>query len=694
MRYLVFLSILILWGCSSTENACSGVNCSDWEECELGSCELKAGYCRNNGDCTGTDICYTETHLCGARDLCADKVCSEWQYCVLGSCLLSEGRCDDRTDCTGEQFCNDTHYCANLCEHSSCDSNWQECVPSTGACIAKDGFCDHKDDCNSDLECNQITHLCQAGDPCADISCSNWEECDGGLCKPLDGRCNIKTDCDIGLICNGQHNCEDLCLNSSCDTFEWCDPESGSCEVKEGFCKVNGDCLGVLLCSSVRHRCEENTPCLEVSCESWESCNVTNGSCELLDGYCSTEDDCSENYEICNEQHLCEIDAIEITEFPDTFDGTVSFRSGALYKFELKAGERINFKAIFLHSKGDIDLYLFVDNLGEQIYSTYSSTDNEVMEWIALKDGTYYLEILNGDESENTYTLIVDNKNSCSLDGELCPIGSYCGSENSCMVRLDCETDLDCKDEVDILGNSFICAPVYLTPKCVPSAIIEENESKSGSLPLYGNDWYLIDLPEDGSIDLTLSFTEGAANITLYDDQFEVFESVYLYNDADRLLYLSHIPKGVYYINITQRGNDATAYTLTTGAFTSGLCTQNSDCYNSEPLRSICNSDGFCESNTLMVAEGEVCESTGNCTSGYQCYDYEPGASGIESTCRPECELDSDCSYYEWCYRSSILLLKGICIESCIFAGGDQYCQDLLNSSGATCDTMSGGCNY
>ncbi len=87
--------------------------CEEWESCVAeNTCEVSAGRCATNTDCTGGATCNTVAHIC---EVVCETTCEEWETCTAGtpnSCVLNSGRCVDDEDCTGGATCNtETHRC-------------------------------------------------------------------------------------------------------------------------------------------------------------------------------------------------------------------------------------------------------------------------------------------------------------------------------------------------------------------------------------------------------------------------------------------------------------------------------------------------------------------------------------------------------------------------------------------------------
>ncbi|MBN2693380.1 hypothetical protein JXR93_01835 [bacterium] len=89
--------------------------CEEWESCVAeNTCEVAAGRCATNTDCTGLgETCNTTSHVC---EVVCTETCEEWETCTAGtpnSCVLNAGRCVDDEDCTGGATCNtETNRCA------------------------------------------------------------------------------------------------------------------------------------------------------------------------------------------------------------------------------------------------------------------------------------------------------------------------------------------------------------------------------------------------------------------------------------------------------------------------------------------------------------------------------------------------------------------------------------------------------
>ncbi len=189
-------------------------------------------------------------------------VCESWQTCntTSGVCELSAGKCTENTNCTTEQECDlTTHECkakvVDKCLNNTCSSEEKVCDGETGNCI---DLCESVD-CSALESCNWETGTCVAltcnenlipSDLSVTDSCSEIESVD----------CMVSSDCDNGKRCEnvgGEYEVA-CCVPGLRGCKEAGEPCTSELECADGLCLNRND--GAFYCSKM---CQTNADCPE-----------------------------------------------------------------------------------------------------------------------------------------------------------------------------------------------------------------------------------------------------------------------------------------------------------------------------------------------------------------------------------------------------------------------------------------------
>ena len=95
-----------------------------------------------------------------------------------------------------------------------------------------------------------------------------------------------------------------------------------------------------------------------------------------------------------------------------------------VYKIDVNAGENLRITTQFSNALGDLDMSLFAEgdsaNIvnGFGIVGTFSTDDEELLEWRVLVSGTFYLKVENTDDTRNSYSIAfeIDQAPPCDTD--------------------------------------------------------------------------------------------------------------------------------------------------------------------------------------------------------------------------------------------------------------------------------------
>ena len=222
--------------------------------------------------------------------------------------------------------------------------------------------------------------------------------------------------------CSGENQ---LCFNYECITTE---------------CENNSEC-------EIDEICEDYT-CIEFICDEENSCPGGLICNESRCVNCLEPDDCDPNYPedfICtdftcvlqceedNNEPNTDAESAEVILIPHTMSALTLCENSAedWFKFELDSSISYAFVTTFLHSEGNIDLYLYAQNdTTAPVIDATGSSDNENIESITYNvpengDGVYYLVVTLISSNAQTYNITIDILGCLSDEA--------CGDDEICM---------------------------------------------------------------------------------------------------------------------------------------------------------------------------------------------------------------------------------------------------------------------
>ena len=284
---------------------CERAPCETQNDCECASCltDKKCGYCEQNADCPGVQVCDYEEECDKNGNNCVEK---DYGICNY-TCMPDEG-CDSNDDCPVNSFCYDdpTRADKRVCA-PGCRGDW-DCLPGEG-CNTPNGkcfpACEGVEDCNQENEscrdglCVYTGYRCQRDYQCP----AHLGMCSAGRCQE-DTRCERDGDCPLSDVCtNGRctkgERCDDSrdCQNT-CDNPDDCKRRPGSGE----DCNSSGDCTSGQSCYSFQYEVDCNENGENCSYETRNQCAFAPPVCS--DGFCFGED--PDESRFCGPKGLCQ----------------------------------------------------------------------------------------------------------------------------------------------------------------------------------------------------------------------------------------------------------------------------------------------------------------------------------------------------------------------------------------------------
>jgi hypothetical protein len=310
--------------------------CPPDKVCDLATGECVAGTACNYDYNCNPDYCHPEGQVCKTRSqLC--EPCSEHYECpdpLEGDmCVLYlDGKkyCGQRC---GKQECP-TGYVCDESVGSGDGENPGQCVSNTSVC-GEVFICQNDDQCEGNFVCDKSLGICVPG--CVtDNNCSGTQKCHmSGHCGPI---CQTDNDCDeynpdficclpdSGGFCTSEHigRCRPLgcylhseCLQSSGDSFGYCDNRTGDCmpgcrwwdsttinDCRPGYkcecsttiscdqidCCPDPDSDSDCLCDPKIQSCADvevcdNGQCVEIPCQEYGAIDIACGRNQLCCGW-------------------------------------------------------------------------------------------------------------------------------------------------------------------------------------------------------------------------------------------------------------------------------------------------------------------------------------------------------------------------------------------------------------------------
>ena len=129
------------------------------------------------------------------------------------------------------------------------------------------------------------------------------------------------------------------------------------------------------------------------------------------------------------------------------------------YSFQSAAGQTIEIEALFSHSQGDVDIYLF-DPFGFVVDASVSVTNNEAISFATLDAGKYLLLVDLyedfGSQPGNTYTLSIE-KGAAIIYGDANCSGATNSIDATIILQLTAAllNALPCPDAADVNGDGL-----------------------------------------------------------------------------------------------------------------------------------------------------------------------------------------------------------------------------------------------
>ena len=323
---------------------------------------------------------------------CDGKVCGD-DGCGMdcGTCpgeayACIEGECICQPSCDGKE-----------CGDDGCGGDCGSCEGEQDAC--EEGLCVCQPMCDG-LEC---------GDDGCDGSCG---ECEGEGIGCVEGACACLPQCE-GKVC-GDDACGGLC--------GVCEGEQETCD-EEGQCICQPSCDGKECgddgCGGICAECQgPQDDCVDFKCECQSACQgkeCGDDGCGGICGECAISDSCVDSQCTCSDDlglepnDVC-AQASPVT--PATYPNMAICEGGDQdwYSIGVKAGETLKVTAAFVHTIGDLDLYLYKKgNCVGYLGSASTSTDDEVIEYKSQTQSDYLIRVVgyNGFVS-NLYDLMVE----------------------------------------------------------------------------------------------------------------------------------------------------------------------------------------------------------------------------------------------------------------------------------------------
>jgi parallel beta-helix repeat protein len=276
----------------------SDSDCGECEECVGGTCELPAGACLNDGDCTGGgETC--ESCSCIPPECVNDGDCSgEGETCINYECVPPE--CTDDADCPTGYACENYECTPPECaEDADCASMGEGYTCSNYVCIPPE--CVVNEDCPACYECTDYACALPEGACLSDSACitqyGQGYTCSACECIPPAYECTYDEDCQGEGYISSNHVCYAPECTTDGDCGDCYECSNYECELPQGSCGVNSDCL----IEGAGYSCEECS-CIPPECTDDSGCTGDGEACE---NYRCVPPNCVENSD-CPSGYTCE----------------------------------------------------------------------------------------------------------------------------------------------------------------------------------------------------------------------------------------------------------------------------------------------------------------------------------------------------------------------------------------------------
>jgi hypothetical protein len=145
-----------------------------------------------------------------------------------------------------------------------------------------------------------VTQSCSCGNKCSGVTCATAQACD-----PTDGVCKCGGEEGAtggaggsgqnGVVCSSTETCNatlQACVSNACASTPAC-TNGQACDPADGVCKCGAaPCAAGELCDPNSQTCQGTAACIGVVCPAGMSCDSSDGSCRCGGAACSTGEGC------------------------------------------------------------------------------------------------------------------------------------------------------------------------------------------------------------------------------------------------------------------------------------------------------------------------------------------------------------------------------------------------------------------
>jgi hypothetical protein len=455
--------------------------------------------------------------------------------------------CQSNADCDGGLVCVASDGGPGQC--GGCTTNGQclpqqDCDPNSHACTYLAGW---GDQCTLNGDC-ALGQFCKQG---LCVGASQVTACTSGNC-PTGQRCNQANQvceqdlgcfsdayCPEGQSCNlGTRACQPTCTTQ--DAAQICQPTQKCVNSICVDCTSDSDCGVGITCNVAEGRCEGAGTCFTNSdCPAGEICVLATQACGTAPPPCLSNDDCPAN-DVCDPgTSLCIPVACQHDVFyPNTTEATAAaIQAGMNYTGLMlcnggDGGPQQSWFSLGLESGDRLQASIDADPTGcgytfdvqlRAADGTTLGSGNLVLDQTVPADGTYYLEMTDGDPAcAYGFGTLVSH-------GQPCPPNPYAPNTDA--------TQAAPLDAGASIGPIWLCAGA--------------------------TEWYVVALPAGQSLTASLGSdpTQGPLTLTLVDS--DGVTQLAQNSDGVATETATATPSaGRLYLVVTGDGRDSNAYTL------------------------------------------------------------------------------------------------------------------------------------